>query len=74
MTAFITLERAALQSIVSETPVLARALDRQMIAATVTRRENTGAGFFTAIAVPSLVPRVDGPRVLGCETPARIPG
>src|SRR4051794_24168909 len=47
MTAFTHLELAALHSIFSETPELAPQLERQLSVATVSKRENTGVGFFT---------------------------
>jgi len=74
MTAFTELELAALLSIFSETPELQTGLERQLAAATVTVRENSGGGFFTTIAVPDDVPRVRGPKTLGYETHARVSG
>ena len=74
MAAFTELELAALRSIFSETPGLAAELERQLTVATVTERENTGGGFFTDIAVPEDVPALDNPKVLGCETAARVAG
>ena len=71
---FTELEGAALRSIFSEAPELAAALERQLAAATVTERENSGAGFFTTIRVPDHGPRVESPTVLGCETHAHIKG
>lgn len=72
--AFTELEEAALRSIFSETPELAPGLERQLGVATVTERENSGAGFFTAIRVPGEPPRVESPNVLGYETHAHIRG
>ena len=74
MTEFTELETAALHSIFSETPELASALERQLAAATVTERENTGGGFFTTIAVADDAPCVSIPGVLGYETQARVQG
>ena len=74
MTTFTKLELAALQSIFSETPELASELQRQLQSATVTKRENTGGGFFTDIAVADDVPRVSAPKVLGYETHATVNG
>jgi hypothetical protein len=74
MTAFTELELAALHSIFSETPELTSGLERQLAAASVAERENSGVGFFTTIAVADPVPKVGGPRVLGRETQARVTG
>lgn len=68
------LEGAALCSIFSEMPELAAVLERQLEAATVTERENSGAGFFTTIDVSDNGPRVKSPTVLGYETHAHIKG
>jgi hypothetical protein len=73
-TAFTDLELAALHSIFSETPELQAQLERQLAAAAVTNRENSGAGFFTTIAVADDAPQVSSPRVLGYETQARAAG
>ena len=72
MTSFTELELAALHSIFSETPELAPSLERQLAAATVTERENSGGGFFTSIAVRDDAPAVSTPKVLGYETSARV--
>jgi hypothetical protein len=75
MTAFTALEIAALHSIFSETPELTSALEQQLTLATVTERQNSGAGFFTSIAVADDVPLVsNSSRVLGSETQARVAG
>jgi len=71
---FTELEEAALRSIFSETPELAAGLERQLAAATVTERENSGAGFFTTLRVSDDPPRVEIPKVLGYETHAHIAG
>ena len=42
--------------------------------ATATKRENTGCGFFTTIAVSADGPQVNAPSVLGYETHARVLG
>ena len=52
MSEFTKLEEAALRSIFSETPELAAIFERQLKNARVTKRENTGGGFFTTISVP----------------------
>ena len=59
MTTFTDLELAALQSIIAETPELAPDLERQLSLATVTKRENTGVGFFTTISVPPTTVAID---------------
>jgi hypothetical protein len=74
MTAFTELELAALHSIFSETPELARQLERQLSVATVTERENTGVGFFTTISVPPTTEQVERAEPLSGETQARVPG
>jgi hypothetical protein len=74
MTAFTELELAALRSIFSETPELAVGLERQLLVATVTERENSGGGFFTTIFVADHAPGVSSPSVLGYETQARVNG
>lgn len=74
MTAFTDLELAALHSIFSETPQLAPGLQRQLAAASVMERENTGVGFFTTIGVADDAPPVSGPGELGNATHARIAG
>ena len=74
MNTFTSLELAALHSIFSETPDLAADLKRQMERATVVKRENTGSGFFTTIAVSIDAPQLNAPRVLGHETQARVHG
>lgn len=71
---FTKLELAALRAIFSETPDLAAGLERQLAAASVTERENSGGGFFTTIRVPDDLPRVNSPKVLGLETHAHIQG
>jgi hypothetical protein len=74
MTWFTQLELAALRSIFSETPEVALDLERQLSAATVTERENSGAGFFTTINVAEHAPRVRNKKVLGYETHAHVEG
>ncbi|WP_338663650.1 hypothetical protein VQH23_00485 [Pararoseomonas sp. SCSIO 73927] len=74
MGALTDLERAVLLSIFSETPHLTAALVRQMAGASVTARRNSGVGFFTTILVPSSVPSIEAPRVLGYETHLRLTG
>lgn len=63
-----------LHSIFLETPELAPDLERQMERANATKRENTGCGFFTTIAVPADALQVSTPSVLGYETHARVHG
>jgi hypothetical protein len=48
---FTALERAALEEICKQQADERGALESQLATATVTRRENTGAGFFTYFAV-----------------------
>lgn len=74
MMPFTELELAALHSIFSETPALTSDLERQLAAATVIERENSGGGFFTRIAVPDGTPRVTSPKVLGYDTQAQVDG
>lgn len=45
-----------------------------MCRAEVTRRENSGGGFFADIDVPDDVPPVDCPNTLGHATHARVEG
>jgi hypothetical protein len=71
---FTEMEKAALQAIFRETPAVSSELQRQLDHATVTKRENTGGGFFTDIAVPEHVPPVDCPKVLCYATHARVEG
>jgi hypothetical protein len=68
------METAALRAIFAETPPLSSALQRQLDCATVTKRENTGGGFFTDIAVSEHASRVKCPKVLGYATHARVEG
>lgn len=74
MTHFTEMETTALQAIFAETPAVSTELQRQLGHATVTKRENTGGGFFTDIAVPEDAPRVECPKVLGYATHARVEG
>ena len=74
MSDFTEMETAALQAIFAETPTLFSKLRHQLGCATVTKRENTGGGFFTDIAVPEGAPLVECPRVLGYATHARVEG
>ena len=48
---FTPLERAVLRAICEAHPVDRAALDRQLSTATVLSRENTGAGFYTRLAI-----------------------
>ena len=72
--AFTALEKEVLNSIFSETPELRADLKRQVSGAEVRDRENSGAGFFTKIAVAADGPAVNAPGVLGHETQARVRG
>lgn len=74
MNEFTEMETAALRAIFAETPAVSSELQRQLRRATVTKRENTGGGFFTDIAVPEDVPRVECPKELGYATHARVEG
>lgn len=74
MTEFTDLELAALRAIFLETPELATALEQQLEASVVIKRENSGGGFFTTIAVADDVPAVSSPSVLGYATQAHIGG
>jgi hypothetical protein len=74
MITFTELELAALHSIFSETPELASGLERQLEGATVTKRVNSGGGFFTTITVADDALPVSSPRVLGRQTQARVVG
>lgn len=74
MTGFTAMETAALQAIFAETPAVSAQLRRQLICAMVTKRENTGGGFFTEMAVPDDAPRVNCPKVLGYAAHARVEG
>lgn len=74
MTNFTNLEVAALRSIFSETPDLEADLNRQLDAAIVIQRENSGGGFFTTISVANSAPKLSSSSVLGCETQARVDG
>lgn len=74
MTQFTDLEVAALLAVFLETPELAPALQQQLEVSVVTKRENSGGGFFTTIAVADDAPAVNGPSVLGYATQARVDG
>jgi hypothetical protein len=74
MSDFTDMEKAALRAIFSETPALSAGLEHQLARAAVTKRENTGGGFFTGIAVAADVPGVQSPKVLGYATHARVAG
>lgn len=74
MMEFTALELAALQAIFSETPELLEALDRQLQGANVTRRQNTGGGFFTDISVADEILAVVSQRVLGNNVYADVNG
>lgn len=63
---FTALERAVLKEICRQQPGSREALESQLAAATVTRRENSGAGFFTYLAVDRTTPPLARPTgVLG---------
>jgi hypothetical protein len=60
------LEQAALKEICRQESDAREALERQLATATVTRRENSGAGFFTYLAVDRrIAPVSSSERVLG---------
>jgi hypothetical protein len=60
------LETAALEEICRQQIDGRRALERQLASATVARRENSGAGFFTYLAVDrAAAPVTNAKRVLG---------
>ncbi|WP_375403813.1 hypothetical protein [uncultured Sphingomonas sp.] len=71
---FTEMETWALQAIFDETPALSLKLRHQLCCATVTKRKNTGGGFFTSIVLPKDTPQVECPRVLGYATHARVEG
>jgi hypothetical protein len=74
MAVLTALERAALQEICEQQTDERAALEAQLAMATVTRRENSGAGFFTYLAVDRTAPPVtSGGRVLG-DVAAEIDG
>ena len=60
-----TLERAALQGICEQCPEERAALEAQLATATVEKRENSGAGFFTNLNVDPNTPRIDARSPLG---------
>jgi hypothetical protein len=63
---FTALERAALEEIWRQQIDGRQALESQLATATVTRRENSGVGFFTYLAVDRAAPPVaNAERVLG---------
>jgi hypothetical protein len=63
---FTALERAALQEICEQQADERAALETQIATGTVSHRENSGAGFFTYLAVDRTAPPVtSGGRVLG---------
>ncbi|MDU7519939.1 MAG: hypothetical protein E7K72_00865 [Roseomonas mucosa] len=68
------LEAAALRSILEEAPEHESALARQVAAAEVIHRTNTGAGFLTELSVPAEVPPAAASGVLGRNTQARVEG
>ncbi|HEY1929302.1 MAG TPA: hypothetical protein VGG92_17700 [Caulobacteraceae bacterium] len=57
------LERAVLAAIVDQVPEWGEALRQQVMSATVTERENTGAGFYTKLAVTG------GQKLVGVTSP-----
>lgn len=66
MLSFTELERAALEAIGRQHPDDRAALQAQLAMARVVRRENSGAGFFTDLAIDEAAPRVTSRhRVLG---------
>ncbi len=74
MQPFSDLERAALHAIFDESPEITDLLRRQLEAASVIARVNTGGGFITTIEVPDSLQGVSTCTVLGYETEASIDG
>jgi hypothetical protein len=74
MITFTDMETAALRAIFAETPEVSSVLQRQLDRATVTKRENSGGGFFTDIAVPEDAQPAECPKVLGYATHAHVEG
>lgn len=74
MATFTDMEKAALRAIFSETPELTLELQRQLDRAEVTKRENTGGGFFSDLALSEDAPPVKCPKLLGYATHARVEG
>jgi hypothetical protein len=63
---FTALERASLEEICRQQGDARKTLESQLATATVTRRENSGAGFFTYLEVDrATAPVVSTERVLG---------
>lgn len=66
MSVFTALEKATLDEICRQEADHRAALEQQIATATVTRRENSGAGFFTHLSVDhSLAPIIGGKSVIG---------
>ncbi|MBD8678079.1 hypothetical protein [Sphingomonas sp. CFBP 13720] len=59
MNALTTLERTALDAIFAELVTTRTGIEQQLAHAEVLSRENTGGGFFTALAVPDSQERLD---------------
>lgn len=74
MIGFTHLEQAALRAIFEETPELTAGLTKQLEVAVATKRENSGAGFFTTIQVSDRAETLESPRVLGQVTYALVQG
>jgi len=74
VTTFNALEWAALRAIFAETPELAPLLTAQAEQATVTKRENTGGGFFTDISVAGDWEPIRSKSPLGDNVFARVEG
>ncbi len=74
MLCLTALEQAALREICRQQTNEREILESQLATATVTRRENSGVGFFTYLAVDrSTKPMTNGERVLG-DVAAAIEG
>ncbi len=69
---FFDIETAALQAIFDEIPEFRDTLRKQFEMSSVTKRENTGGGFLTTIAVPDSAQAVTTHQLLGYETEAHI--
>ena len=66
------LEQAVIASICARLPDLEAAIQGQMANARVTKRENSGAGFFTTLAVDPTTPAIDA--FHPCSADAEIDG
>jgi hypothetical protein len=74
MSEFTDLERAVLHAIFAGMPEIQDALEQQFRGAKVVQRKNSGAGFFTTMAVPESVPAVLTPSPLNTDVHANVAG